>query len=49
MSLKEFLDDVVCVIVDEMHQAKADVLKNMLTKEFAYVPFRWGHVKIFKK
>ena len=42
MSLKEFSDGVVCVIVDEVHQAKADVLKDMLTKEFAHIPLRWG-------
>jgi superfamily II DNA or RNA helicase len=42
MSLRDFAEDVVCVIVDEVHQAKADVLKDMLTKEFAYIPLRWG-------
>jgi superfamily II DNA or RNA helicase len=42
MSLREFSDGVVCVIVDEVHQAKADVLKEMLTKEFAHIPLRWG-------
>lgn len=42
MSLRDFIDGVVCVIVDEVHQAKADVLKEMLTKEFATVPLRWG-------
>lgn len=42
MSLQDFADGVVCVIVDEVHQAKADVLKEMLTKDFANVPLRWG-------
>ena len=42
LSLQDFTDDVVCVIVDEVHQAKADVLKDLLTKEFANVPIRWG-------
>ena len=42
LSLAEFADGVVCVIVDEVHQAKADVLKDLLTKEFANVPLRWG-------
>ena len=42
MSLKDFSEDVICVIVDEVHQAKADVLKDMLTKEFAHIPLRWG-------
>jgi superfamily II DNA or RNA helicase len=41
-SLQDFAEDVVCVIVDEVHQAKADVLKEMLTKDFAHVPLRWG-------
>ena len=42
LSLQEFSEDVVCVIVDEVHQAKADVLKELLTKEFANIPLRWG-------
>ena len=32
MSLAEFLADVKTVIVDEVHMAKADVLKNLLTE-----------------
>jgi superfamily II DNA or RNA helicase len=40
--LQDFIEDVVCVIVDEVHQAKADVLKEMLTKDFAHIPLRWG-------
>jgi superfamily II DNA or RNA helicase len=35
-------DGVVCVIVDEVHMAKADVLKTMLTGVFADIPIRWG-------
>lgn len=35
-------DGVVCIIVDEVHMAKADVLKSMLTGVFADVPIRWG-------
>jgi len=38
----EFIEDVVCVIVDESHQAKADVLKMMLSGPFSKVPIRWG-------
>ena len=30
------------MIVDEVHQAKADVLKELLTKDFAHIPLRWG-------
>ena len=32
----------MCVIVDEVHQAKADVLKTLLTGVFAHIPIRWG-------
>jgi superfamily II DNA or RNA helicase len=41
-SLAEFLQGVVCVMVDEVHQAKADVLKKLLTGPFSNVPLRWG-------
>jgi len=34
--------NVAAVIVDEAHQAKAEVLKALLTTEFADVPIRWG-------
>lgn len=37
-----FFEDVVCVIVDEVHMAKADVLKSMLTGILSTVPIRWG-------
>ena len=40
--MQEFIEGVTAVIVDECHQAKAAVLKNMLTKPFAQVPIRWG-------
>jgi superfamily II DNA or RNA helicase len=42
MSLKEFFTDVVAIIVDEVHQAKAEVLKNILTRDLATCPIRWG-------
>lgn len=42
MSLDEFAEDVVCIMVDEVHQAKADVLKKLLTGSFRNVPIRWG-------
>jgi superfamily II DNA or RNA helicase len=35
-------DDLISVIVDEVHMAKADVLRTMLTGIFAQVPLRWG-------
>jgi len=42
VSLAEFLDGVRCVIVDEVHMAKADVLKNLLTQNLCNAPVRWG-------
>ena len=41
-NIMDFIEDVCCVIVDETHQAKADVLKDLLTSVFANVPIRWG-------
>jgi superfamily II DNA or RNA helicase len=41
-TIQEFIDDVVCVMVDEVHMAKADALKSLLTGIFARVPIRWG-------
>ena len=38
----DFLEGVVCVIVDEVHQAKADVLKTLLTGVMSQIPLRWG-------
>ena len=40
--IDEFLDGVVCVMVDEVHKAKAEVLKNLLSGPFSGVPIRWG-------
>ena len=42
VSIQDFLEGVVCVIVDEVHQAKADALKTLLTTVMAQVPIRWG-------
>ena len=42
VNIGDFLQDVVCIMVDEVHQAKADVLKTLLTGPFANVPIRWG-------
>ena len=38
----EFMEGVVCVMVDEVHKAKADVLKDLLSGMFKNVPIRWG-------
>jgi superfamily II DNA or RNA helicase len=40
--LSDFLDDLVCVIVDECHGVKGDDLKTLLSGPFAKVPIRWG-------
>jgi superfamily II DNA or RNA helicase len=40
--LEEFLDGVGAVIVDEVHQAKADVLKTILTRNLNNCAIRWG-------
>jgi len=42
ISIGEFLEGVVCVIVDEVHSAKADALKTLLTGAMGHVPIRWG-------
>lgn len=42
MNMAEFLDGVKCVIVDEVHMAKAEVLKNLLTQNLCNAPIRWG-------
>ena len=41
-NIQDFIEDVICVIVDEVHQAKAEVLKELLTGVFANIPIRWG-------
>ena len=42
VSIQDFIEGVVCVIVDEVHMAKADALKTLLTGVMARVPIRWG-------
>lgn len=42
ISIGEFLEGVNCVIVDEVHMAKADALKTLLTGPMATIPIRWG-------
>jgi superfamily II DNA or RNA helicase len=41
-TIADFIEDVVCVMVDEVHMAKADALKTLLTGVFSHVPIRWG-------
>lgn len=42
VDLDVFLDNVVCIMVDEVHKAKADVLRDQLSGMFRNVPIRWG-------
>ena len=42
LTLAEFCEDVVAVIVDEVHQAKAEVLTKLLTQNFKNCAIRWG-------
>jgi superfamily II DNA or RNA helicase len=42
VTIGEFVEDVVCLIIDEAHQAKADALKELLTGVMSHIPIRWG-------
>ena len=42
LSLAEFAEGVNAVIVDEVHQAKAEVLTKLLTQNFKNCAIRWG-------
>jgi len=42
LTLAELLEGVQCVMVDEVHMAKAEVLKTLLTRNLANTPIRWG-------
>ena len=42
VTINDFIEGVVCVMVDEAHSAKADALKTLLSSVFARVPIRWG-------
>lgn len=42
IGIEAIVDDLIAVIVDEVHMAKADVLRTMLTGPFAHIPIRWG-------
>jgi len=42
VDIGDFIEGVVCVMVDEVHMAKADALKTLLTGVFSKVPIRWG-------
>jgi superfamily II DNA or RNA helicase len=40
--INEFVENVVLIMIDEAHGAKADALKQLLSGIFARVPLRWG-------
>jgi superfamily II DNA or RNA helicase len=42
LTVAELLDNVQTVMVDEVHMAKAEVLKTLLTRNLANAPIRWG-------
>ena len=42
LTLAEFCEGVCAIIIDEVHQAKADVLTKLLTQNFKNCAIRWG-------
>lgn len=42
IDINAFFEGVVCVIVDEVHKAKAAVLRQLLSTYLANAPIRWG-------
>jgi superfamily II DNA or RNA helicase len=42
ITLAEFTENVCAIIIDEVHQAKADVLTKLLTQNFRNCAIRWG-------
>ena len=42
LTLAEFCEGVVAIIIDEVHQAKADVLMRLATQNFRNCGIRWG-------
>jgi len=42
LSLAEFTEGVTAIIIDEVHQAKAEVLTKLLTQNFRNCAIRWG-------
>ena len=46
ITIGDFLDGVVCVMVDEVHMAKADALKALLTGPMANIPIRLSLIHI---
>ena len=42
VDITAFFEGVVCVMVDEVHKAKADVLRRLLSTYLSNAPVRWG-------
>ena len=42
IDIEDFFENVVCVMVDEVHKAKADVLRKLLSTYLRHAPIRWG-------
>jgi superfamily II DNA or RNA helicase len=42
IDINAFFEGVVCVMVDEVHKAKADVLRKLLSTYLCNAPIRWG-------
>jgi len=42
ITMEKFIENVVCIIVDECHTCKAEILKKLLCGPFANIPIRWG-------
>ncbi len=42
ISIDDFFAGVVCVMVDEVHKAKAAILRTILSGPLANAPIRWG-------
>lgn len=42
LTITDFLENVICVICDEVHSVKADQLKSMLSGIMSHIPIRWG-------
>ena len=38
----DFIDGVVCIMIDECHGLKADALLSMMTTVMSRIPIRWG-------
>jgi len=42
IDITKFFENVVCVMVDEVHRASGDVLRRLLSTHLANSPIRWG-------